>query len=74
MADNEWCFVGQNHARILRVLCGTLHGNVGHRVFVRKFFSFILGRVCTAWYVNDRNTVQSHNTLFKPVFIFVAEL
>ena len=46
MADNGRCFVGQNHAWILRVLCGTWHGTDGRRVFVRKFFVFlfILGR------------------------------
>ena len=68
MADNECCFVGQNHARILRVLCGTLHGNVGRRVFVRKFFR-LFWIESVQWYVNDRNTVQRRNTLFKPVFI-----
>ena len=68
MADNECCFVGQNHARILRVLCGTLHGNVGRRVVVRKFFR-LFWIESVQWYVNDRNTVQRRNTLFKPVFI-----
>ena len=52
MVDNECCFVGQNHAWILRVLCRTWHGTDGRRVYVRK----------------------SRRTLFKQVFIFVAEL
>ena len=31
MADNNCCFVGQNHAWILRVLCGTCYRTDGRR-------------------------------------------
>ena len=40
MADNECYFMRQNHAWILRMLCGT-SGTVGRHVFARKFLRLL---------------------------------
>ena len=50
MANNECCFIGQNHAWILRVLCGTWPGPDMESAFLsaRFFvcFFFVLDRIC----------------------------
>ena len=59
MADNEWRFVGQNQACILRVLGGTWHGTDGRRP------SLSLGLI----YIELQIRFKDGDQVILPVFV-----